>query len=159
MRDGHGGGNINRYVKAALKRPQVFWVAGIALVYIITTVVLSQFYITAKYIPQYFSAINWHEFAVSIVLTLLIAVFVGLNAVIGFSKYQERKAVKGHTAMTCAATIGGIATGVCPACVAGVFPLAMSALGLAFSWAALPFKGLEVQAVIALVLGIVLYVQ
>ena len=74
-----------------------------------------------------------------------------------YIRYKERKKYKAEGALTCAATIGGLATGVCSACVAGIIPLIFSILGLSFSWASLPFKGMEIQLVVIVMLSISLY--
>ena|SRR3990172_12262241 len=138
-------------------KTHVFWGIGIALAYIVITVYVSEFYVTIQYLPVYLSTINWVEFTASILLTIIIALLVGTNSVYAYKKYQERKPVKGEAAMSCVGTIGGVAAGVCPACVTSVFPLILGVFGISVSWATLPLKGFEIQLLVIALLGISLY--
>lgn len=148
---------ISETLKQVLRRPYVYWLSGIFLLYLVLTSIFSQFYITIQYIPHYLDTINWTELILSIFFTLIIASLVAINSVYGYIKYKERARVKKATALTCAATIGGFSTGVCAACVTGLFPLILGFFGVTFSWGMLPFKGMEVQALIIAVLGTSFY--
>lgn len=140
-----------------LQKPYIYWTIGIFLVYISLAVYFSEFYKTIQYIPHYTSTIKWPELMTSILFTLTIGALVAINTVYAFIKFQERKNVRKQGTATCLAAVGGFATGICPACVTGLFPLTMSALGISFTWSLLPFKGLEVQALIIAILGTSLY--
>lgn len=144
-------------MKRVTQKPYVYWLAGIFAAYLALNVFISQFYITARYIPYYLQSIHWTELGLSVIFTLIVAGLVALNSVYGYIKYQERKHVKKTAAMTCVSTIAGLSTGVCPACVTGLFPLVLSFFGVSFTWGALPFKGLEIQALVVLILGASLY--
>ena len=144
-------------MKRVFKKPYIYWVIGIFLVYSALNIIISQFYITVQYIPYYLKTINWSELILGAIFSLVIGVLISINMVYTYIRYKERKKYKAEGALTCAATIGGLATGVCSACVAGLIPLIFSLLGVSSSWGALPFKGLEVQALVIAVLLISLY--
>jgi len=144
-------------IRNIFKRPHVYWLIGIFFVYLALTIYLSEFYITIKYIPSYLDTIQWSELIISGFFTLTIAALVSVNSVYGFMKYKQRRSIKKTGALTCAATVGGFATGVCPACVTGAFPLVLGFFGVSFTWGALPFQGLEIQAALILLLALGLY--
>ena len=68
-----------------------------------------------------------------------------------YAKYKERKKCSG-VGTAGVGTVGGLIVGVCPLCVAGVFPLILGIIGISFSFASLPFQGIEIQVIVALVL-------
>ena len=144
-------------MKKVFTKPYVYWLFFIFVFYIVLAVLLSKFYINFKYIPYYLNTINWTYFLIAIIFTLIIGLLVGLNLVYLYIKYKQRKEFKKETAVTCLGTIGGLTTGVCPACVSGLFPFLLSFFGISFSYAALPFRGLEVQLFVIVILIISLY--
>ena len=132
---------------------------GIFLVYTSLNVIISQFYTTIRYIPYYLNAVKWGELSLGAIFSLVIGILISVNTVYTYIRYLERKRYKARGALTCAAAIGGLATGVCSACVAGIIPLIFSILGLSFSWASLPFKGMEIQLAVIVLLLISLYLN
>ena len=144
-------------MKEVFEKPYVYWVSGIFILYIVLAVFLSGFYSTIQYIPYYLNQLHWLEFGLSVFFTLVIGLLVGVNAVVGYLKFQEHKKLKNVSSLSCAATALGLTTGVCPACVTGIFPLILTSLGITFSWASLPFKGLEIQALTIVILILSLY--
>ena len=144
-------------IRHIFKRPYLYWLVGIFVVYLALTIYLSEFYITAKYIPSYLDTIHWSELILSGLFSLTIAALVSVNSVYGYIKYKQRRSIKKSGTLTCAATVGGFATGVCPACITGAFPLILGFFGISFTWGALPFKGLEIQAALIFLLALSLY--
>lgn len=134
------------------KKPYIYWLFAIFIVYILINILLSGFYNTIPLILKYASTVNWLKLTISIILTLAIGVFVSLNSVLVYIKYKERKTCKNESLLTGAGLVGGIATGVCPLCVAGIFPLLLSLLGISFSFASLPFQGIEIQILVLILL-------
>lgn len=65
---------------------------------------------------------------------------------------KERRSCASQGTIATAATVGGLAVGVCPVCVTGIAALLLGAFGIGFSFATLPFQGLEVQILIALII-------
>ncbi|MEM3113347.1 MAG: hypothetical protein QXI33_02900 [Candidatus Pacearchaeota archaeon] len=92
----------------------------------------------------------------------MIALLVSLNAISFYIKYKERKnfeKCKKAGFVGGVGTIGGLITGVCPLCVTGLIPLILSFLGLSFSFATLPFQGIEVQILVVIILSISLWMM
>ena len=89
--------------------------------------------------------------------SLLIGFLVALNGVLVYIKYHERKRCREGVAVASTGSIGGLAVGVCPLCITGVFPLFLSFFGISFSFTSLPFQGVEVQILIIIVLVLSLY--
>jgi len=77
---------------------------------------------------------------------------VALSSVCIYIKHKTRKDVRKEEAVTCVAAIGGLATGICPACISGLMPIILDIFSVSFSWATLPFYGLEVQLALILLL-------
>ncbi len=144
-------------MREVFNRPYAIWIVGIFVVYMAANVLISQFYATARYIPYYLDTIKWEELLLSSLLSLTIGMLIAINSVYSYIKFQERKNIGKERTMTCAAAVGGFATGICPACVASVFPLIFGIVGVSFSWAALPFNGMEIQLLMIVILGISLY--
>ena len=67
-------------------------------------------------------------------------------------KYRQRQKIKKGVAIAALGTTSGFAAGVCTACVAGIFPFIFSLFGISFSWLSLPFKGLEFQVLVIILL-------
>ena len=114
---------------------------------------MSGFYNTIPLIVVYFNTINWIKLGISITLTFIISFLVSLNSVLVYIKYKERKKCRGIVAAG-TGTIGGLIVGVCPLCVTGIFPLILGFIGVSFSLGSLPFQGIEIQALVALILFI-----
>tara|TARA_Y100000031_G_scaffold156402_1_gene210782 strand:+ start:1330 stop:1806 length:477 start_codon:yes stop_codon:yes gene_type:complete len=144
-------------MKEVFKKPYLYWLIGIFVVYLVMNIYLSEFYITAKNIPYHAQTIKWSKLVFSSLLALIIAALISVNGVYAFIKYKQRKNVKKEEGLICVATIGGFATGICPACVTGLFPILFSFFGLGFSFLSLPFEGLEIQVLIIAILVASLY--
>ncbi|MEK6951639.1 MAG: hypothetical protein AABX29_01355 [Nanoarchaeota archaeon] len=144
-------------LKIVFKKPYLYGIVLIFLAYIFINIWLSGFYNTIKLIIIYASTINWLELFISIILTLTIGILVSVNSVYAYIKYKERKKCLKESAVATAGSIGGLIIGVCPLCVTGLFPLIFSFLGIGFSFASLPFKGIEVQILVIIILLISLF--
>ncbi len=134
----------------AFKVPYIYFTIGIFFTYIIINIILSKFYVTLSYIPYYLDTLNWPKFILSIFFSLVIAFLISINTVYMYILYKAKKKVSKEGYLTCAATIGGFATGVCTACTSGIIAALLSIFG--FSWSLLPFQGLEIQLLIILIL-------
>ena len=141
-------------MREIFRRPYVYWIIGIFFVYMIANVLLSQFYDTARYIPYYVETVKWTELLISAAFALVIGTLISINSVLAYLRYLDHKKIGTQGGVTCVATIGGFATGICPACIPSVFPLIFGAFGITFSWISLPFRGIEIQIlIIVLLLG------
>ena len=72
-------------------------------------------------------------------------------------KYKERKRCLEGNTLAGIGALGGLITGICPLCVTGLFPLIFGLFGISFSLVSLPFKGLEVQVGVIILLSISTY--
>jgi hypothetical protein len=139
-------------IKRIFKKPHLFSLIIIFVVYLVLAVILSGFYNTFKLILIYANTVNWFELGISIFLTLLIGFLVAVNSVLAYIKYKERKRCKEGIATAGAGTVGGLIVGVCPLCVTGLVPLILSLLGVTFTFASLPLKGIEIQVLVVAIL-------
>jgi len=139
-------------IKEVFKKPYIYFFILILIVYLTLNILISQFYITLRYIPKYIDTINWLELTLSILFTLVIAFLVSLTILLSYMKYRQRQKIKKGVAIAALGTTSGFAAGVCTACVAGIFPFIFSLFGISFSWLSLPFKGLEFQVLVIILL-------
>jgi len=138
-------------MKQIFKRPYVYWFFIIFIFYLILNVLISGFYNTIPLIIVYAKTVDWLKLGISLILTLVIGFLVALNVVLIYVKYKERKKCKG-VGTASAGTVGGLIAGVCPLCVTGIFPLVLGLAGISFSFASLPFQGIEIQILVVLIL-------
>jgi hypothetical protein len=136
-----------------IKKPYIFWFMGVFIFYLSLNIFISGFYDTIPLILVYFSSVNWFKLGISLILTFLIGFFVSLNGVLLYIKYKERKKCKG-VGSTSVGTVGGLLVGVCPLCVTGIIPLIFGLIGISFSLGSLPFQGIEIQILVAIILFI-----
>jgi len=140
-------------IKKIFKSPYIYFLILIFLGYSISNIIISQFYITIQYIPKYLETIRWGELLLSGIFSLAIGILIAINSILIYIKFKERKKIKKQALLVSLGTVGGFATGVCSACVAGLFPLIFGLFGVSFSFLSLPFKGMEIQL---LVIGILI---
>ncbi len=144
-------------MKRLIQKPHIYWTIIIFSLYLALNVYLSDFYETAKYLGIYADQIHWWKLILGIIFTLAISALVAINSVYGYIRYKERQAIEKSEVVTCIGALGGLATGICSSCVVTVFPLVFGLFGITFSWASLPFQGLEIQALIIILLSIGLW--
>src|SRR3989344_4674812 len=135
----------------------LIWIICIFVLYLLLNVWLSGFYNTLPLILAYANTVNWWKLSFSLLFTLIIGALVSLNSVSLFVHYRQRKECKKESFFAGIGGVGGLAVGVCPLCVVGLFPLILSALGISFSFGILPFQGLEIQIFVIILLSISLY--
>ncbi|OIO81418.1 hypothetical protein AUJ84_01080 [Candidatus Pacearchaeota archaeon CG1_02_32_132] len=117
----------------------------------------SGFYQTIPLIFVYSKTVSWFKLGVSISLSLIIGVLVSILSVLIFIRYKERRNCIKESALAGIGTVTGFAAGVCPLCVAGLFPLILGLFGISFTFASLPFQGLEVQVLSIILLFLALF--
>lgn len=139
------------------KKSYIYWIILIFILYIALNIIFSGFYNTIKLIIIYANTVDWLKLGISIILTLVIGFLVAVNSVTAYIKYKERKKCKEGVATASVGTVGGLIVGVCPLCVTGLFPLIFSFLGIGFSFASLPFGGIEIQVLVVIILSISLW--
>ena len=139
-------------MKILLKKPYVYFVILIFLVYLSLDIILNGFYNTISLILVYAETVNWFKLGISLFLTLAIGYLIAFNSVLIYVKYKERKKCKKEFTLSSVGAIGGLVVGVCPLCVTGLIPLILSLAGVSFSLASLPFQGIEVQVLVVIIL-------
>ncbi len=144
-------------MKRFFRKPYIYAVILLFLTYLAIAVAVSGFYSTIPLILRYAQTVNWVELGLSITFSLIIGLLVALNFVAVYIKYKERKACKEAGAVATIGTIGGLAAGICPLCVTGLLPLILGLFGITFSFATLPFKGLEIQVLSIALLSLSLW--
>lgn len=141
----------------AFKKPYLSATIIIFVFYLALTVLFSGFYNTIPLIIAYAGSVSWFKLSISIILSLIIGLLVSINAVNLYVKYKEKKQCKEAGTVATIGTIGGLVVGICPLCVTGLFPIILGLAGISFSFASLPFQGIEIQIFIAIILGISLW--
>ena len=144
-------------IRAVFKKPYIYFFFLIFFLYLVLNIFISQFYVTIQYIPRYLETVKWMELVLSGLFTLIIGFLISINSLFLYFNFKERKNVKKQALIASIGTFGGFATGVCSACVAGLFPFLFGLFGVSFSFLSLPFKGMEIQVVIILLLIINFY--
>ncbi len=136
------------------KKPFVYWIFGISFLYLLFTILISKFYVSLWYLPRFAATLNWPRFLISVSFSLVIAFFIGINAVGSYLLYKQRKEQKtcssGISATKTASITGfgallGTTTGICTACVGALFPAFFGLFGITLSFGSLPFQGMEIQ--------------
>ena len=149
--------NMKEEIKGLFRKPYLSWVVAIFVIYIVLNILLSGFYDTIPLIAIYAKTVNWLKLGFSLLLTLIIGMLVSLTMVLTYVKYKERKQCKEGFALSGVGGIGGLVVGICPLCVTGIFPLLFGLFGTGFSFASLPFQGIEIQIGVITVLITSLY--
>ena len=139
-------------MKRVFKKPYIYFFIIVFLFYFLINLFISGFNDTIPLILKYASTVNWFKLIVSLILSLIIGILVSINVVLVFVNYRERKKCKKEMISTGIGVVGGLITGFCPLCVAGLFPLLFGLFGVSFSLASLPFQGIEVQIAVVILL-------
>lgn len=145
-------------MKRIFSRSYIFWFLGIFIFYLLLSVLISGFYNTIPLIINYVETIDWLKLGVSLFLTLCIGFLVALNSVYVYILYKKRKECREGKVLAGIGGVGGLIVGVCPLCVTGVVPIIFGLFGISFSFAGLPFQGVEVQVLVVIILLISLYI-
>lgn len=135
------------------KKPYSYIFIFVVLLYSIMLYYLSDFDTTFRTALLYSDTVNWYKLGFSILLSLIIAILIAVNSCYLYRNYKIRKDCKDESKLVGVGVVGGIAVGICPLCVGGLFPIVLGLLGVSFSFGSLPFQGMEVQGLIILLLG------
>lgn len=139
-------------MKKIREKPYIYWIICIFLLYLIANVLLTGFHQTLKNAIRYSDTFNWSELAFSSFLALVIGFLVAINSVYAYIRYKERKECRNAVAISGIGAVGGIVTGFCPLCIAGIVPLIFSLFGITLSFASLPLQGIEIQLLVIAIL-------
>ena len=145
-------------MKRVFQKPYLYLFGGIFILYIILNLIFSGFYNTIPLIVVYANTVNWLKLGLSLILSLSIGILVAMTMTLTYIKYKERKECRKGGTLAGVGTVGGLVTGVCPLCITGLLPLFLGLFGVSFSFASLPFEGIEIQVLVVLVLLISLHI-
>lgn len=144
-------------MRIIFRKPYIYFVFLIFLSYLVLNLFISGFYNTIPLILVYAKTVNWLKLGISLFFTLIIGALISFNSILIYLRYKERKECKKEVALSGTGAIGGLITGFCPICITGLIPLVLGMVGISFSLASLPFEGIEVQIIVALILFTSLY--
>jgi len=133
--------NLKLIKHVITKKPYSYYFLTIFFIYMIINIILSEFYITIQYIPYYLETIKWSLLLFSALSSIIIGLLIAININLMILRYRDSK--KLNLKLTPIGFLLGLSTGICPACITGLFPFLFSLFG--FSLLTLPFKGLEIQ--------------
>ena len=141
---------IEKIKKVILTKPYIFYFIIGFLVYFIANIFINQLYVTGPGIL--FLSYNLSFVIPFIILTFFVAFLVALNINLIIFKYKEIKALNKVTSFTALGMFMGILGGACPGCFVGLFPAFLGIFGITATLGNLPFFGLEIQLVSAILL-------
>lgn len=148
------------------KKPYIYWILVISILYLSFTIYISQFYVSLLYLPHFTATINWFDFLFSVGGSIVIAVLVGINVVGTFvlykmHKHEKKSLMKSSAAKTASVTsvgaVVGTTTGICTACLGSLFPSFFGLFGITISVASLPLQGKEIQIGLIFILLLFFY--
>ncbi len=139
------------------KKPYLGIFIFVVLLYSILLYFLSDFDTTFRTALLYAETVNWYKLGFSIFLSLLIAILIGINSCYLYRNYKLKKECGDESKLVGAGMVGGVAVGICPLCVGGLFPIVLGLFSVSFSFGSLPFQGVEIQLLVIALLGYGLY--
>lgn len=145
---------MNLRLAALFKPPFLYGMLFVFVAYMILLYAFGNFPTTLHLALLYAPLWTRFELAVSLFFSLAIAALIACNVVLAYRHYRERKRCHSAAVVTGAGTLGGFAAGLCPVCLSGLLPLVLGIFGVSFSLVALPFKGMELQVLVIVVLSL-----
>lgn len=139
-------------IKSILRQKKYF------LIFLITTLVyFGVYYLIITYFLDSFSlffttyvkSYAYPAFGLNIIVALL----MGVNISLLVYKLKEFAADKKSSVMSGFGIFAAALANGCPGCFAGLFPLVLSIFGVSATLSILPFNGLELQGLSAVLLG------
>jgi len=121
-------------------------VAYLGVYYFIITYFLNSF---SLFFTTYVKSYAYTAFT----LNILVAVLMGVNISMFAYKLKEYATDKKSSMMSGVGIFSAALANGCPGCFAGLFPLVLSIFGVSATLSILPFNGLELQGLSAVLLG------
>ncbi|MBR9699109.1 hypothetical protein GOV09_01475 [Candidatus Woesearchaeota archaeon] len=92
-----------------------------------------------------------------LLFNILLPILVALNINLIVFKFQEMKRLQAHSGIAAVGAFGGLLAGACPGCFVGLFPAFLGLFGVTATLGNLPFFGVELLAISAILLIISAY--
>ena len=140
---------FNKKVRQAIfARPYSFYFILFFFLFIGLNIFINKVYVTGRILFT-----NLSIGIPFIIFNVLVASLVALNLNLIFIKYKDCKGLnKKGSGVVGLGVFAGLLGGACPGCFAGLFPVFLGLFGVSASLSILPFYGIEIQAVSAVLL-------
>jgi len=139
-------------IKSVLKQKKYF------LIFLITTLIyLGIYYLIINYFLTSFS-LFFTTYVKSYAypafgLNIIVAILMGVNISLLIYRMKEFATDKKSSMMSGVGIFAAALANGCPGCFAGLFPVILSIFGISATLSILPFNGLELQGLSAVLLG------
>ena len=139
-------------IKSVLKQKKYF------LIFLITTLIyLGIYYLIINYFLTSFSLffttyVKSYAYP-AFILNIIVAVLMGVNISLLIYRMKEFATDKKSSMMSGVGIFAAALANGCPGCFAGLFPVILSIFGISATLSILPFNGLELQGLSAVLLG------
>ena len=139
---------IEKIKKVVFTIPYVYSFITIFILYLIINFLVNGSSETAP-VLFYF---NLNIVIPSLILSLLIAILTGINVNLIWLKFKEYRKINKEQGLTFFGSFIGLLGGACPGCFVGLFPAFLGLFGITASLNILPFYGLELLVISAVIL-------
>lgn len=139
-------------IKSVLKQKKYF------LIFLITTLIyLGIYYLIINYFLTSFSLffttyVKSYAYP-AFILNIIVAILMGVNISLLIYRMKEFATDKKSSMMSGMGIFAAALANGCPGCFAGLFPVILSIFGISATLSILPFNGLELQGLSAVLLG------
>ena len=139
-------------IKSVLKQKKYF------LIFLITTLIyLGIYYLIINYFLTSFSLffttyVKSYAYP-AFILNIIVAILMGVNISLLIYRMKEFATDKKSSMMSGVGIFAAALANGCPGCFAGLFPVILSIFGISATLSVLPFNGLELQGLSAVLLG------
>ena len=139
-------------IKSVLKQKKYF------LIFLITTLIyLGIYYLIINYFLTSFSLffttyVKSYAYP-AFILNIIVAILMGVNISLLIYRMKEFATDKKSSMMSGVGIFAAALANGCPGCFAGLFPVILSIFGISATLSILPFNGLELQGLSAVLLG------
>jgi len=144
-------GRFNR-INSVLKQKKYFRIFLItAMIYLGIYYLIINYFLTSfsLFFTTYVKSYAYPAFGLNIIVALL----MGINISLLVYRFKEFATDKKSSAMSGIGIFAAALANGCPGCFAGLFPFVLSIFGVSATLSILPFNGIELQGLSAVLLG------
>ena len=139
-------------IKSVLKQKKYFLIFLItALIYLGIYYLIINYFLTSfsLFFTTYVKSYAYPAF----ILNIIVAILMGVNISLLIYRMKEFATDKKSSMMSGVGIFAAALANGCPGCFAGLFPVILSIFGISATLSILPFNGLELQGLSAVLLG------